>query len=278
MGVPTLLSTSEDSRSPASSLSSPVGEVDQIGYACTRVTSHWVRGNGPVTSDAGSETNDRTPQDAETPLTPDQEAEERGGEGLIFCGMCGALNPAGRYYCAACGTTLVDAFHATEGLRVYERPDSASRLIEIVPSGTELEVVEDPNAPEDFARVRLPYGRLGYIRLKEVEALAAAAGAPVPGPATVATRTGRPAPDINTNATGCISSTAALAAIALVVSVGVLLMVLLAKADTYDQGTILLVFCFGVGPFLLLTIAVYLYAKSREDRLADEEDEEAELA
>jgi hypothetical protein len=55
-------------------------------------------------------------------------------------------------------------------------------------------------------------------------------------------------------------------------------MVLLAKADTYDQGTILLVFCFGVGPFLVLTIAVYLYAKSREDRLADEEDEEAELA
>jgi hypothetical protein len=229
-----------------------------------------------VTSDAGSETNDRTPQDApETPLTPDQEAEDRGGEGLIFCGMCGALNPAGRYYCAACGTTLVDAFHATEGLRVYERPDSASRLIEIVPSGSELELVEDPDAPEDFARVRLQYGRLGYIRLKEVEAMAAAAAAPIGEPASVAMRPGRPAPDINTNATGCISSTAALASIALVVAVGALLLALMWRADTYDQGTILLVFCFGLGPFAVLTIAFYLYARSREERLAEEDEEAA---
>ncbi len=227
-----------------------------------------------MTSDAGSETNDRTPrEEPETPSTPDQEAEERGGEGLIFCGMCGALNPAGRYYCAACGTTLVDAFHATEGLRVYERADSASRLIEIVPSGTELELVEDPDSSEDFARVRLPYGRLGYIRLKEIEAMAAAAGAPIGGSTTVATRPGRPAPDINTNATGCISSTAALAAIALVVAIGALLLALMWRADTYDQGTILLVFCFGLGPFAVLTIAVYLYARSREERLAGEDEE-----
>jgi hypothetical protein len=231
-----------------------------------------------VTRDAGSGTDDRTPPQDDAPLTPDQEAEERSGEGLIFCGMCGALNPAGRYYCAACGTTLVDAFHATEGLRVYERPDSASRLIEIVASGTELELVEDPNAPEDFVRVRLPYGRLGYIRLKEVEALAAAAGTPVEG-AVTSSRGARPAPDINTNATGCISSTAALAALALFVAIGALLIALLLKADLYDQGTILIVFCFGLGPFLVLTIAVYLYAKSREDRLAEEaEDEEAETA
>jgi hypothetical protein len=58
-----------------------------------------------------------------------------------------------------------------------------------------------------------------------------------------------------------------------------LLIALLLKADLYDQGTILIVFCFGLGPFLVLTIAVYLYAKSREDRLAEEaEDEEAEIA
>ena len=231
-----------------------------------------------MTSDSGPESCDRTPpgpdEQPETPASLEREAEGR-GEGLIFCGMCGALNPAGRYYCAACGTTLVDAFHATEGLRVYERPDSASRLIEIVASGTELETVEDPDAPEDFARVRLPYGRLGYIRLKEVEAMAAAAGAPVGG--EVAARSGRPAPDINTNATGCISSTAALGALALLVAIAALMLVLMWRADTYDQGTILLVFCFGLGPFVLLTIAVYLYAKSREDRLAEESEDE-ELA
>ena len=218
-------------------------------------------------------TDGHRPGEPDVSSTRDQDGEERSGEGLIFCGMCGALNPAGRYYCAACGTTLVDAFHATEGLRVYERPDSASRLVEIVSSGTELEIVEDENAPEDFVRVRLPYGRLGYIRLKEVEAMAAAAGAPVSGSSPTPARRSRPAPDINTNATGCISSTAALGAIALLAVIGVLMLVLLATSDTYDQGTILLVFCFGLGPFLLLTIGVYLYAKNREDRL--EEDDEA---
>src|SRR5215210_5434271 len=107
---------------------------------------------------------------------------------LIYCGLCGALNPSTNHYCAACGTTLVDAFHATEGLRVYERPDAASRLVELVPAGSELDVVEDPSAPADFVRVRLPRGRLGYIRLREVEARAAGP------PPTASTR----APDINT--------------------------------------------------------------------------------
>src|SRR5699024_8475881 len=112
--------------------------------------------------------------DARVTTPPDQpRPEDREARGpLIFCGMCGALNPSTNYYCAACGTTLVDAFHATEGMRVYEQPDSASRLIEIVPAGNELEVIEDPDAPEDFVRVRLEYGRLGYIRLSDVEALA----------------------------------------------------------------------------------------------------------
>lgn len=197
---------------------------------------------------------------------------EEGRGGLIFCGMCGALNPSTNFYCAACGTTLVDAFHATEGLRVYERPDSASRLIEIVPSGTELEVVEDPDAPEDFVRVRLPYGRLGYIRLHDVANLAEAAKL------TQRTPSGRLTPDINTNATGCISSTAALGALALVVALGALIIVIGWRANTYDQGTMALVFCVGVGPLMLITVAFYLYAKSREDRLAFEDEEAAELA
>lgn len=201
---------------------------------------------------------------ADTPLPDDNQ-----GRGpLIFCGMCGGLNPATNFYCAACGTTLVDAFHATEGLRVFERPDSASRLIEIVPAGTELEVAEDPNAPEDFVRVRLQYGRLGYIRLQDVEALAELAAA-VPR----TTPAGRPLPDENTNATGCISSTAALGSVALVAVVGLLMIVIAMQANTYDQGTLALVFCVGIGPMLVLTVAFYLYAKNREDRLADEDDE-----
>jgi hypothetical protein len=204
---------------------------------------------------------------------PNQEqpnVEDEGRGGLIFCGMCGALNPSTNFYCAACGTTLVDAFHATEGLRVHERPDSASRLIEIVPSGTELEVVEDAEAPEDFVRVRLPYGRLGYIRLQDIAKLADVAKLVERTPA------GRPVPDINTHATGCISSTAALGALALVVMLGMLLIVIGWRADTYDQGTLALLFCVGIGPLMLMTVAFYLYARSREDRLADE-DEDARL-
>lgn len=183
--------------------------------------------------------------------------------------MCGALNPTGTFYCAACGTTLVDAFHATEGLRVYERPDSASRLIEIVPSGTELDVVEDLSLSEDFVRVRLISGRLGYIRLQEVDALAL----------TGQVGTATPAPDINTNARGCVTPLAALGALALVLMLGVLMLVIMVRSDTYDQGTMMLLFCVGLGPLLLLTVAIYLYARSRDDRLnAEEEDARANEA
>lgn len=183
--------------------------------------------------------------------------------------MCGALNPTGTFYCAACGTTLVDAFHATEGLRVYERPDSASRLIEIVPSGTELDVVEDPSLSEDFVRVRLISGRLGYIRLQEVDALAL----------TSQEGTATPAPDINTNARGCVTPLAALGALTLVLMLGVLMLVIMVRSDTYDQGTMMLLFCVGLGPLLLLTVAIYLYARSRDDRLnAEEEDARANEA
>lgn len=195
--------------------------------------------------------------------------DRESGRPLIFCGMCGALNPAGTFYCAACGTTLIDAFHATEGLRVYERPDSASRLIEIVPSGTELDVVEDPNLGEDFVRVRLIAGKLGYIRLQEVDALA------LTGPAGTAA----PAPDINTNARGCVTPLAALGALALVLVLGILMLVIIAQSNTYDQGTMMLLFCIGLGPLLLLTVAVYLYARSRDDRLnAEDEDVRANMA
>lgn len=201
---------------------------------------------------------------------PDNQARDHVGSergGLIFCGMCGALNPATNGYCAACGSTMLDAFHATEGLRVYERPDTASRLITVVPGGDELDVVEDADAPTDYVRVRLDYGRLGYIRLQDVADLAETSQLSVRTPA------GRPAPDINTHATGCISSTAALGSLALVIVLGLLLLFIASRANTYDQGTLGIVFCAVIAPLLLATVAFYLYAKSREDRLADEDDE-----
>jgi len=205
------------------------------------------------------EANGRGRGDAEPNRAP--AGAERGA--LIYCGLCGALNPATNHFCAACGTTLVDAFHATEGLRVYERPDSASRLVEIVPAGNELELVEDPEAPTDFARVRLPRGRLGYVRLGEVVARAGAA--PAPGAAR--------APDINTNARGCVTTTGALVSLVLLVLVGAAGVVLIRRAEPADAGVLTLVFCSAGVPLLILTIGLYLAARSREDRLLDEEAE-----
>jgi len=195
--------------------------------------------------------------------TPTGSPSPNDGRPLIFCGMCGALNPATSHYCAACGTTLVDAFHATEGLRVYERPDSASRLIDVVPSGTELDVVQENNADEDFVRVRLESGKLGYIRLQEVQTMAS----------TPLTAGPLGEPDINTNARGCVTQTGALGALALILVLVALLVVVLAKSDTYDQGTMLILGCFGLGPLLVVTIALYLYARSRDDRLEMEAEE-----
>jgi hypothetical protein len=182
------------------------------------------------------------------------------GSTLIYCGLCGALNPASSYYCAACGTTLVDAFHATEGLRVFERPDPAARLIEILPAGGELDVVEDAAAPVDWLRIRLPYGRLGYVRMAD-------AAAAVSGPDSAPTRL----PNINTNARGCVTSSAALWALALLVMTALFGVVIVARARPQDAGLLGLVFCITLGPMILLTIGGYVAARTREDQLLDEE-------
>jgi TM2 domain-containing membrane protein YozV len=189
------------------------------------------------------------------------------GAGLIYCGLCGALNPSTSYYCAACGTTLVDAFHASEGLRVFDRPDPAARLIEILPAGAELEVVAEAAAPADWVRIRLPYGRLGYVRLEDAAAVSQSAS-PLAG---------RP-PDINTNARGCVTTTAALWALALLVITGILGVVIVARARPQDAGLLAGLFCLTLGPLILLTIGAYVAARTREDQLAEEEDALRELA
>jgi hypothetical protein len=190
--------------------------------------------------------------------------EGRGAAGstVVYCGLCGALNPASSYYCAACGTTLVDAFHATEGLRVFERPDPAARLIEILPAGAELDVVEDAAGPVDWVRIRLPYGRLGYVRVADAAAAVAA-------PEAARARS----PDINTNARGCVTSTAALWALALLVLTALFGVVILARARPQDAGLLGIVFCLTLGPLILLTIGAYVAARTREDALAEVESE-----
>lgn len=180
---------------------------------------------------------------------------------LIYCGQCGALNPDTNHYCAACGATLVDAFHATEGLRVYERADTASRMIEIVPAGHELDLVDDPDAPADFLRVKLEYGRLGYIRVADIEALAGTE-AVQDDPFGV--------PDVNSNARGCITQTGALLALVLLLMLTILTLVYISQASIEEQGIVALAACVSLGPLVLVTIGIYVYARSRDERLAEE--------
>jgi hypothetical protein len=133
-------------------------------------------------------------------------------------------------------------------------------LIEILPAGGELDVVADAAAPVDWVRIRLPYGRLGYVR--------AADAAATSEPATIARF--RP-PDINTNARGCVTSTAALWALALLVVTAIFGVVIVARARQEDAGLLGIIFCLTLGPLILLTIGAYVAARTREDQLAEEE-------
>ncbi len=213
-----------------------------------------------------------TPQPPGDEQTPREPLEYTGRSGLIYCGLCGALNPSSNHYCARCGSTLVDAFHATEGLRVFQHPDDASRIVAIITSGTALEVLPDEDAPSDYTRIRLEDGRLGYVKLSDVNAPRGAASS-----VTVPAEPDSSVPDINTNARGCVTPGAALGSIALVAVLSVLLFIVFSQGREEDTGIILLFFCVTVVPILVLLVALYISARAREDqRLAAEEDRAAQ--
>jgi TM2 domain-containing membrane protein YozV len=85
-------------------------------------------------------------------------------------------------------------------------------------------------------------------------------------------------PDINTNARGCVTTTAALWALALLVITALLGVVIVLRARPEDAGLLGGVFCLTLGPLILLTIGAYVAARTREDQLAAEEDALRELA
>jgi hypothetical protein len=208
------------------------------------------------------------PQRPDGDQTPAEPLDYSRRSGLIYCGLCGALNPSTSHYCARCGSTLVDAFHATEGLRVFQKPDDASRMVAIVTSGTAVDVLPDEHAPSDYARIRLEDGRLGYVKLSDLN-IPQGSAAPAGGPVDVHDEP----PDINTNARGCVTPGAALGSIGLVIVLSVLLFIVFDQGREEDTGVILLFFCITVVPILVLLVALYISARAREDkRLADEED------
>ena len=113
-------------------------------------------------------------------------------------------------------------------------------------------------------RVKLEYGRLGYIRVADIEALASLA-------------TGRPdplgVPDINTNARGCITQTGALLALALLMLLTVFTVFYISQTTAEEQGIVALAACVSLGPLLIVTVAIYIYARSRDERLEAEVEE-----
>jgi hypothetical protein len=182
--------------------------------------------------------------------------------GVIYCGSCGALNPRTNHYCSACGHQLVDAYHASEGLRVYATPDPGAPLVEILDAGTDLTVVStDEQLPTDFAKVTLEDGRLGYVHLREVDAAVEGGG--------YAERR---------EPVGCISSTALLAIAALLVLSVALIFLTASRSGDANASLIAVLGCAFVVPFLLVVVGFYFYVRKREDELLEERDSSVEIS
>jgi NADH:ubiquinone oxidoreductase subunit K len=169
------------------------------------------------------------------------------------------LNPRTNHFCSACGHQLVDAYHPSEGLRVYATADPAAPLVEIVDPDSDITVVDtDEELPADFAKVTLEDGRVGYVRLREV--------ADVAGGAEGEQRA-RPG--------GCSSSTAVLAVIVLMMLSAALVLVTALRSSDDTAGFIAVLTCVTVVPAMLFVVGFYLYVRKREDELADEAEERA---
>lgn len=176
--------------------------------------------------------------------------------GILYCGSCGAMNPRTNHYCSACGHALVDAYHASEGLRVYETADPGASLVDIVDPGADISVLETAeDLPSDFVKIALPDGRVGYVRLREVER---------------ATGGEAPAEPTRREPVGCISSSALLAIIILSLVVGALALITAFQSTDANADFIAVLSCIVVVPFYALVIGFYLYVRKREEEIAEE--------
>lgn len=179
--------------------------------------------------------------------------------GVIYCGSCGALNPRTNHYCSACGHQLVDAYHASEGLRVYATADPGAALVEILPDGTDLDIIDtDEDLPADFVKIVMLDGRVGYVRLREVEG---AVGTDAPG---------------RREPIGCISSTALLAVIGLLLVASTIALVTAVQTKDDPGNVIAVIGCLTIVPFLLVVVGFYLYVRKREDELLNDADDRAD--
>lgn len=165
------------------------------------------------------------------------------------------MNPRTNHFCSACGHQLVDAYHASEGLRVYQTPDPGAPLVEILDTGVDISVVEtDEDLPADFVKIALDDGRIGYVRLREVEAAIGSDATPT-----------------RREPIGCITPTALIAVMALLILTAAMMVLIALRSDDQDALYPALV-CLIVVPFLIFVVGFYLYVRKREEELLADDD------
>jgi hypothetical protein len=146
----------------------------------------------------------------------------------------------------------VDAYHAADGLRVYQTPDPAAPLVDLVSPNLEVTIIDtDEPLPNDFAKIALPDGRIGYVWLRELEQA-------LPEARAMSAR-GRPL--------GCISSTAILAVIALMILGGLFTLLVGFRSNDGTADFISVLACFSLGPLILVVAFFYFYTRKREQEL-----------
>jgi len=64
-----------------------------------------------------------------------------------------------------------------------------------------------------------------------------------------------------------------LLALALLFALTILSLIYISQTSVEEQGIVALVACVSLGPLFLITIAIFIYARSRDERLADEVEE-----
>ena len=110
--------------------------------------------------------------------------------------------------------------------------------------------------PADFVKVAIADGRVGYVRLREVET---AVGATEDAPRTPV---------------GCISSTALLAIIALMLVTATMGLVIAFGSTDPNADFIAVLACVTLVPFLLVVVGFYLYVRKREEEILYGDDDD----
>src|SRR5690606_29202830 len=134
-------------------------------------------------------------------------------------------------------------------------PDPGAPLVEILDPGANINVVEtDEELPADFVKIALDDGRIGYVRLREVEAAIGADASPT-----------------RREPIGCITPVALVAVMALLIVTAIMMLLIALRSD--EEGALYpALACLIVVPSLIFVVGFYLYVRKREEELLSDDD------